>query len=208
MAGTDVLERLDALYRTYLVQERWQDAVQNRGRSAMLARQLGRTDLFCQYSQQAITVAEANHLEHLELRTRVARYQTLLMQDLTDSTLDELAKDLKCKPGKRGTLDLTGSLSEKLERYASEALAAYDQALTSSVNPSAATIEAVKLAGQKATAFSLVVRAGQFEEVLELLSKETDLAEVGKQIRAVAEGARSDTSRICDGLRVDLYLLT
>jgi hypothetical protein len=135
MAGTDALERLDALCRTYLVQERWQDAVQNRGRSAMLARQLGRTDLFRQYSQEAITVAKEHDLENLELRNRVARYQTLLMQDLTGRTLDELRDELDCGFGSQGTLELTGKLSEELERYASAALAAYDQALTSSALP-------------------------------------------------------------------------
>src|SRR5208283_1497670 len=46
--GDDALERYDALYRNHLTAERWQDAVKNRSESALLANQLGRTDLFRQ----------------------------------------------------------------------------------------------------------------------------------------------------------------
>ena len=201
MAETDALEKSDARYQSYLIQGRWLEAVQNRRQSAMAADQLGRTDLFCQYFKEAIDLAKEHGLHNLEISTRIARYQTLLMRDLTNQTLDELGKELDCG------YELKGKLSDDLKSYADAALAAYDQALTSSANPSAATIKDVKLASEKATAFSLG-RSYEFQEILEMLRGEvTDRAKVGEQIRDLVEGAHRDTIRIRDELRVDLFLL-
>ena len=61
--------------------------------SANIAYQRGRIDLFRQYSQDAITVAEDKKLEYLELVTRIRRYENLLIQDRTGHTLDELQKE-------------------------------------------------------------------------------------------------------------------
>ena len=208
MADNSLFERLDTLSRRLVAQQRWQEMVQNRSQAASVAYRAGRTDLFHQFSQEAITVAEEHGLQSLELGGRLARYQFLLMLDLSGRTLDELRWGLCCELDDNMELRIVGEMSERLERYAAEALAAYDRLLAVSASPSTSIVEAVKLCRQKAVAFSLVMKAGQFEEALELLSKErTNLAEVNKLLHDSAESAREDTSRICDALRVDLFLL-
>jgi tetratricopeptide (TPR) repeat protein len=118
MSQTVSLEWLDALYQTCLTKRQWEDAVMVRMNSANIAYQRGRIDLFRQYSQDAITVAEDKKLEYLELVTRIRRYENLLIQDRTGHTLDELQKELGSKEGMLGP-ELTGTLIEKLERYSS-----------------------------------------------------------------------------------------
>jgi tetratricopeptide (TPR) repeat protein len=207
MSATLLLERLEALYQRHLVALRWQEVIQNRIQAAAIARRFGHTDLFEQYSRQAIASAEEHGLQRLELQARFNRFSYLLAGDRTGQTEDELKRSVLIDEGENG-LEIRGEIGDKLERYASEALMAYDQVLRACVNPSALPIDALKLARQRALAFSLAYIMGQFDDALELLSKDKpEVVAVGELVQTAAKSGRSETSRICDALRVDLFLL-
>jgi tetratricopeptide (TPR) repeat protein len=208
MAENSILERLDALSQNLAVQQSWQDLVQNRNQAAAVAYRVGRTDLFHQYSEEAIAVAKQHGFQRLELDARFRRYQYLLMLDLSGRTLDELRQELNCDLDESGEPNIAGQMNGQIEQYASEAIAAYDRLLAVSAHLSTTTIEAVKLCRQKAVAFSLAMRVGQFDEALELLGNEgNNVPEVKKLLHDSATSAREDSRRICDGLRIDLFLL-
>lgn len=188
MPGAEPFAKLDALYERYLPQQCWQQAVQNRMQAASFAHMRGRTDLFRQYIQQAIDLAQAHDLERLELDARITRFTYLLISDLTGHILDELPGELTIELTATGA-ELTGASIDQLNRYEAGALAAYD-AVLASPNP-----DSIKLAREKAAAF-LVYLSGQFDE-----------AAASESIRQAALSARSETARICAALRVDLFLL-
>jgi len=202
IAGTDELKRHGRIFQSYLEQNRWQREVMNRMDSAA-STEATRTDLFRQYSKEAIDLAKEHGLHHLELSTRITRYQVLLTRDLTGQTLDELREELDCQYGTQGTIELSRSLSDDFNRYVSEANDVYNEALTTA-NPSFATIDA---ASKMAIAFS-VSQSYDFQEILDILGSATaERAKMVKQFRTLVKNVRNDTERICNDLRVGLFLL-
>ena len=200
LSESGLLQRLDASYRFFLDRQRLQDAVQNRAKAAGLAHRIGRLDLFRDYSCQTIELAKAHDLEYLEIDARIRRYQFLLMDDLSGETVNELRGELHDKEGTMCS-ELAGSLSETLERYASGADAVYNRVLAGLSQPPL-PLEALKLAAQKATAFSLVSFAQALTEL-----QTRDSVQASPEIHTAIEAARGETRNRSDGLRVELFLL-
>lgn len=210
----DVFVKLDAVFTRYIEQPAWQQAVQNRMTAASIAHRHGRTDLFDQYSQQAIDLAATHHLERLELSARIQRFTYWLMQDLSGKRQDELEVELSYKPNRNDAPEPSGLLAEELDKHSKSALDAYT--LISKPHQSGLSCkdslleDSLTLAKQKTIAFGLNQLSGEFEEVLDLLKNgktETLTDEVSERIQRAAQQARSETERICNSLRVDMCLL-
>ena len=199
-----LLEKLEAHCRALMDQARWGDAVQAQVQAAQLAYRCGQTGLFREYSRQAIDTAGSHNLPNAELNARLLRFDYLLRSDLSGQSLDELNAELCEKPGTMGS-ELAGALVEKLDFCANAACVAFDMALASLANPTIPLAEAVAPAREKATAFSLNT---VLDGLLELAAKpDANLVTLREDLRNAVECARSETSRNCDVLRVDMFVL-
>ncbi len=204
----DPFAKLESIYERTIQQQNWPQAVQIRAQAATLAQLRGRTDLVQRYFQEAIDLASGHDLQSLELGQRILCFSCLLNSDLTGQILDRLRGELRCELLPTGAADLKGTIIDRLEFYASSALAAYASLLQSRDQSLDALRESLRLARVKALAFSLTYLAGQFQDALDLLDKEQSTsAELCERIQAIGVNASAETTRIYDSLRVDVFLL-
>ncbi len=216
----DPFAKLNGLAKRAIQRKAWSEAAQILAQKAYLALSQGCLGDAERYFNESIEFAKRYGLERLEMQQRVKRFQSLMSRDLTSRLRAQLEAELTWGIGLvelGGSLnagstpaywELRGNLIQVLDHYSCAALSTYDYLLQGQTLSLDSLNGALDLAKEKALAFSLIYRAGQFKDACDQLGKQVMIdAALSKSIQDVADAARSEIVQICDSLRADLFLI-